>query len=76
MSCDGTIGLYTAWVIIRFDADFSVIGWLTCFACSITTRSVVRLGVVHLHAAGLRVEEHAARRSPLAAAHTGSRSRE
>ena len=26
---------------MRFDADFSVIGWLTCAACSITTLSVV-----------------------------------
>ena len=28
-------------VIMRFDADFSVTGWLTCDAFSITTLSVV-----------------------------------
>ena len=31
-------------VIIRFDADFSVIGWLTCAADSMTTLSVVDAG--------------------------------
>ena len=32
------------WVIIRLDADLSVIGLLTCAACSITTFSVVEDG--------------------------------
>src|SRR5690349_23373321 len=44
ISCDGTMGLYTACVIMRFDADSSVIGWLTCLACSMTTLSVVDAG--------------------------------
>ena len=32
------------WVIMRLDADFSVIGWLTWAADSITTLSVVESG--------------------------------
>ncbi len=58
ITCCGTIGPYTHCVIMRFDADFSVIGWLTCAACSNTTSERRGGRVVDLHATGLRVDEH------------------
>src|SRR6516164_2394032 len=44
MSFPGTSPAYTAWVTIRFEADFWVIGWLTCAADSMTTLSVDEAG--------------------------------
>ena len=43
---------------MRFDADFSVTGWLTSAAFCMTTLSVVDVGVVDLDPAGLGVDEH------------------
>ncbi len=44
MSFPGTSPAYTAWMTIRFDADASVIGWLTWAADSMTTLSVDEAG--------------------------------
>ena len=62
-------------MIIRFDADFSVIGWLTCFACSITTRNVVDAGSFTF-TPPVCVWKNGCTPFATAAAHTGSRSRE
>ena len=62
-------------MIIRFAADFSVIGWLTCFACSITTRNVVDAGSFTF-TPPVCVWKNGCRPVATNASHTGSRSRE
>ena len=62
-------------VIIRFDADFSVIGWLTCAACSMTTLSVVAVGSLTF-TPPVCVWMNTCTPFAWAAAHTGSKSRE
>src|ERR1700745_3725690 len=75
MICDGTIGPYTHCVIIRRDADFSVIGWFTCDADSITTLSVVASLSLTL-TPPVWVWMNTCTPFACAAAHTGSRSRD
>src|SRR5579884_3386387 len=62
-------------VIIRFDAVFSVIGWLTCAADSITTFRVVDAGSFTL-TPPVWVWMKTCTPLACAAAHTGSKSRD
>ena len=62
-------------MIIRLDADFSVIGWLTCAAVSITTFSVVDAGSLTF-TPPVWVWMKTCMPLAWAAAHTGSKSRE
>ena len=64
-----------AWVTIRLDADFSVIGWLTWAADSMTTLSVTASGSLTF-TPPVWVWMNTCTPLAWAAAHTGSKSRE
>src|ERR1700730_17092111 len=63
------------WVIIRLAADFSVMGWLTCAADSMTTFNVVDAGS-STFTPPVWVCMNTCTPLACAAAHTGSKSRE
>src|SRR2546426_12440286 len=75
MSFPGTSPAYTAWMTIRFDADASVIGWLTCAADSMTTLSVDEAGSLTF-TPPVWVWKNACTPAAWAAAQIGSKARE
>src|SRR5215510_3132619 len=70
----GTTGCITAWVTMRLAAIFSVMGWLTCWAFSIMTRSVSASGSFTLMPP-VWVWTNTLIPESWIAAHTGSKSR-